>query len=265
MDLGLRETVEGACRKTCLHEDHGLDVSLTAYEPGLRMLPHEHENHQVSYLLAGEMLEEVGAEEKDICTLSRGVKPAGCRHHVRMGPNGALILSVNFHDSAFEAPVPDLFWGWNAFNASPSGTAHDGSLLGLLRCGDQTLRSELAWDLVSVVDNDTANDNEPVQPWLKQVRERINDEPEGADLVSAAKGAGVHPVHLSRSFKKAFGIPPSLYRARVRMACGVQEILKGASLADASFTAGFADQSHFTRTLTREMGLSPKRLQKIFT
>ncbi len=256
--------LDTASRRVSVYNSPSLDVVLTAYEPDLRMLAHEHATHQVSYLLAGELQEEVDSHEQDIYTSARGVKPAGCRHEDLIGPNGALILSIDFDDDTFHAEPLELSWGWHSRTSCGGKGATDTSLLNLLMCGDQTLKSDFAWDLVSASEGESVSRLAPVRPWLRQVREMLSEEPEMCDLASAANDAGVHPVHLSRAFKKTYGLPPSLYRAQVRMACGVREILDGASLADASLSAGFADQSHFTRTLRREMGLSPKRLQRLF-
>jgi AraC-like DNA-binding protein len=52
------------------------------------------------------------------------------------------------------------------------------------------------------------------------------------------------------------GISEYVHRLRVRTACE-QMLTPEASLADLSFSAGFADQSHFTRSFRRITGMTP--------
>ena len=73
-----------------------------------------------------------------------------------------------------------------------------------------------------------------------------------------AREAGVHPVHLSRVFRRITGkgIGEYVHRLRIREACE-RMIKPEASLADISCDLGFADQSHFTRTFHTITGTSP--------
>ena len=73
-----------------------------------------------------------------------------------------------------------------------------------------------------------------------------------------AREAGVHPVHLSRVFRRITGkgVGEYVHRLRIREACE-RMIKPGASLAEISCDLGFADQSHFTRTFHSITGTSP--------
>ena len=42
-----------------------------------------------------------------------------------------------------------------------------------------------------------------------------------------------------------------------------QSLAKGASLADAAYDAGFADQAHFTRILRDTIGVTPGQTQNM--
>lgn len=72
-----------------------------------------------------------------------------------------------------------------------------------------------------------------------------------------AREAGVSRVYLSRAFERQFGVPPHVYLNAVRLANARQLLLSGMSLATVAVTAGFADQSHFTRRFKGSVGLSP--------
>jgi len=68
---------------------------------------------------------------------------------------------------------------------------------------------------------------------------------------------GLSRVHLTRAFSKAFGVPPHIYLNMVRLRRAQNALLSGHSLADAAISAGFADQSHFSRRFKGSIGLAP--------
>ena len=73
-----------------------------------------------------------------------------------------------------------------------------------------------------------------------------------------AEECGLSPRHFARAFRQSTGVPPHrwLMRHRVQRA---KELLRrqALSLADIALRCGFADQSHFTRVFSREVGFSP--------
>lgn len=95
--------------------------------------------------------------------------------------------------------------------------------------------------------------------WLSRVesllRERFR---ESLSLDDLASEAGVHPAHLSRTFRRFHGRTPGEYvqELRVRAVCqGLAD--RDRSLADLAFEAGFADQSHCTRVFKSLTGTTP--------
>lgn len=95
--------------------------------------------------------------------------------------------------------------------------------------------------------------------WLVQVRDRLHDEyvspPAAAEL---AAQAGVHRVHLVRSFRRFFGLPPAEYVRRLRVrAASTRLALTPAGIASIALESGFADQSHLGRRFRRETGFTP--------
>ncbi|WP_370198028.1 AraC family transcriptional regulator [Roseibium sp.] len=62
---------------------------------------------------------------------------------------------------------------------------------------------------------------------------------------------------LSRQFRKVFGTSPHRYLVMRRLEKAKTELRQGASLADAAFASGFADQSHLTRHFKRTFGMTP--------
>ena len=83
-------------------------------------------------------------------------------------------------------------------------------------------------------------------------------------LPSAARAAGVHPVHLSRSFRRFHGctLTTWLRRERVLRAC---ELIRSsdASLTRIAFSVGFTEQSHFCRSFRHVTGMTPRAYRSI--
>jgi AraC family transcriptional regulator len=103
-----------------------------------------------------------------------------------------------------------------------------------------------------------------VKPWLRDVHELVHDRaPERFSLGELAEWAGVHPVHLARSFKRAYGWTVCEYGRAVRLDWAAKELLGDAPIARLAIDAGFADQSHFTRAFRRHTGLTPGRYREL--
>ncbi|WP_328297386.1 AraC family transcriptional regulator [Streptomyces sp. NBC_00435] len=81
----------------------------------------------------------------------------------------------------------------------------------------------------------------------------------GVSLEEAAGLLQAHPAHLVRAFSGTFGIAPHQYVLSRRVALARRLLLDGHPAAEAALTAGFYDQSHFTRHFKRIVGTTPGR------
>lgn len=100
--------------------------------------------------------------------------------------------------------------------------------------------------------------------WLLRVRDRLHDEctaPPG--LGSLAAEAGVHPGHLTRSFRRTFGCTPGEYLRACRIERAARLVRDTQEpLAAIAARCGFSDQSHLTRALRRHAGVTPGRARR---
>ena len=101
--------------------------------------------------------------------------------------------------------------------------------------------------------------------WLGHVCELLHNRfAERLSLVEVAAAAGVSADHLTRSFCAHNGCTVGEYvrRLRVEFACR-QLTISELSLVEIALDAGFTDQSHFTKTFQRLMGVTPKVFRKL--
>jgi len=81
---------------------------------------------------------------------------------------------------------------------------------------------------------------------------------EHISLDDMANQAGISRFHFARQFRLSTGVSPMEYLRQMRIERS-KSILQSreATIAEVAATLGFSDQSHFTRTFGRLVGVSP--------
>lgn len=100
--------------------------------------------------------------------------------------------------------------------------------------------------------------------WLHRTRERLHDEfVRPPSLTLLAEAAGVHRVHLARTFREHFDCTIGEYvrQRRLDLACH-QLAMSDAPLSEVALSVGFADQSHLTSTFKRVLGMPPGEFRR---
>jgi AraC family transcriptional regulator len=102
--------------------------------------------------------------------------------------------------------------------------------------------------------------------WLRLAYELIHDRcAEAVTVGEIAKTVGVHPFHLTRTFRKFFHCSPGEYLRRCRLRTA-SELLRHSqtSLAEIALQCGFSDQSQFTKSFKRNSGMTPGEFRRLF-
>jgi AraC family transcriptional regulator len=134
--------------------------------------------------------------------------------------------------------------------------------LGVWGCDSASVANGLVLDLAASMQR---SDPSALAPgWLRLAREYLNDTCCAPfELNSLAAEAGVHPVHLTRAFRRQFGATPGEYhRARRLQRCAHLLVQTGLPLVEVALTCGFADQAHFTHRFTAAYGVSPAAFRR---
>jgi AraC family transcriptional regulator len=238
-----------------------------------RKLPeHAHELPFFAVLLEGDYGERYGRQHKQFGPFTLAFRPAGVPHQDEIGPRGVRFFEIEIRPS-WQRQIEDCCGSLHA----PHDECGGGELLwlamklfratrGTQAICDLSLESLLA-ELVAAVGSMPRESAKDAPQWLGRVVDKLSSEYcERLTLDELAREAGVHPVHLSRVFRRCEreGIGQYVHRLRVRAAC-VQMLAPRKSLAEISLDTGFADQSHFTRAFRRITGMSPGVFRQLVT
>lgn len=233
--------------------------------PVPRKLPeHSHELPFFGLLLNGYYGERYGREQKQFAPLSLMFRPAGIPHQDEIAPGGLRFFHLELHAT------------WKTRLAECSGDlsrakedAQGGPMFWLaMRLFRESLAAEsvdefsvtaLLAELVGQAARLVAEEKKEAPAWLGRVLAKLREEHcRTLTLEELSTEAGVHPVHLSRVFRRfqREGIAEYTHRLRARTAA---TLLRNPEtpLAEIGFACGFADQSHFTRSFRRITGHTP--------
>ncbi|MBV9718486.1 MAG: helix-turn-helix transcriptional regulator [Candidatus Eremiobacteraeota bacterium] len=97
-----------------------------------------------------------------------------------------------------------------------------------------------------------------IPEWLNGARRiATNDRETNHSVISIAREVGIHPTHLSRSYRAFFGksILQDLRDSRVAHAKNL--MFSGMPASQAAAQAGFADQSHMIKVFRTALGMTP--------
>lgn len=223
-------------------------LSLREFNNDAHLPPHVHADSFVTVIAEGRLLEESCGKARECAAQSLIVHAPGERHANRFAGRRTRCLRVQ--GVAFER---------TELLASPCASAIASKLLREFRAPDELspMVVEAAMLELFVITARQATDTRPPR-WLLQVAGEVDDRfQEPLTLAGLAQSAGVHPGHLARAFRKHTGVTLG-ERLRARRVAYARERLASAdALQSIAADAGFADQSHFTRTFRRAMGMTP--------
>ncbi len=233
-----------------MNQTMGLEAALVRYAGGAVLEAHAHGSGSVSVVLAGTIEETVGRTTECGQVGSIVAKPPEIEHSNRVGPSGAILLAIR-GGAADEVAARGWRWGRSG------GAAAAGLEVARHLKAGAALHSDQLLDLLGFAYEARPASEATRRPaWLNAIRARLDHDP--LAVTELAELADVHPVYLTRAFRKRFGCSIREYRRRQRVRRAA-DLLAGSTLPIVEIAArlDYFDQSHLCRDFKAELALSP--------
>ena len=239
-------------------------VTETAFGRGEEVPWHTHENPYISFLLAGAYAERTLTSEHLFSMGTVIWHSPGEAHSDRFSTDGGHLLNLEF-GGAWLQKLPAGLTSAERPTFSRGGLPYSLGLR-LHRCLNTGFEAaeDLALELLSLYA--CAGEGLPQPEWLRHVLELVYEERDHRlTLAGAAAAVGVHPVHVSRTFRRLLGCTFSQYVGHVRLRRAF-DLLHGSaeSLVDVAVESGFADHAHMCRSFKRSTGITPSAYRTRF-
>ena len=250
-------------------ESGGIVLTEVAHACGRKLPRHTHESAYFGLLLAGSYSEKCSHRAADYDPFTMGFHPPALTHSDEVGRCGSRMFCVELRDSYLSRVGQFL----TAPRFVPDLCASQVTWLGLRLYRsfvNETLSSlelqEICADMLQHVSTSHVLAERARPAWLNRALELLHESYlESLTLEEIAAQVGVHPIHLSRVFRKYHECTMAEYmnRLRVQFVC---RVLSGgwADLATAASDAGFADQSHLGRVFKYCTGQTPGKFRSFF-
>jgi len=247
-------------------EVNGFTLSELRFPESYLQAPFEPELPYLAVVLEGALVKSFPRRALGLGRSNAVAIPVGATHGARFGSDGARILIVRPRSAS--DPVAGCFervaelrgreLTWLAWR-----------LAGELRASDAAapLAAEgFALELLAATTREARIERSPGRPpaWLRSAEELLRARlADRIGLGELAEVVGVHPTYLARAFRAHYGLSVGEYGRRLRLAWAAAELARGEKpLAEIATSAGFADQSHFTRVFRRHIGTTPARYRE---
>ncbi|HUP00555.1 MAG TPA: AraC family transcriptional regulator [Gemmatimonadota bacterium] len=257
---------DGAPRFHALDVD-GFRVTEAWFPAGLFLPPHVHERAVFAIFLDGGMDVSFSAAARSFsCAPSTVlIEPPGVRHTQRFGNSDAhlVVVGPDPERKDLTRPCRPLV---DEISVFPHGVIATMArrIVRELKSADPVAPlaiEAIVLEMLAAAARLDERERRPAPPadFLRLAQEVIHDRfRERLRIADIATESGVHPVRLARTFRARFHISIGEYIRRLRLEWAAERLLHpDENISGVALSAGFSDQSHFTRAFKRHTGVTP--------
>jgi AraC family transcriptional regulator len=248
-----------------------LRLQKTAYAVNYKSPAHSHENARFVFVLRGKFTEEYECKRRECQSLTMIVRPPLEKHSENYHGKGIVCLSVDVEPQWLE---PLRQYNVNLDRSADFRSRNLSALI--VKLSDEFAASDAASSLaidallleiaveVSRQEKKFAATSK-VPRWLGDARDFIHAKYiSNLTISEIASAANIHPVHLSRMFRRYHGCTIAEYIRRLRVeAASLALAESNETLAEIAVASGFSDQSHFSNLFKRLMNVTPAEYREI--
>ena len=243
-------------------------LSEVVHQPDLKVREHYHELAYFSFVLEGSYSEKFAGKAYLHQPLSVLWRREGILHKEDLiGAGGAHFLTIEIQPKTLEnlsqlAKVPDDFCGRDIPLVQLACRLYQ-ELKNWQICSDLVAEG-ITLEMLALSARKQIYPEKHPPKWLLRVVEKLNDEFTGNfSTEELAREANVHPVHMARVFRQFYHETIGEYVQKLRINFASRLLLdKEIPLIKIAYSAGFSDQSHFTRVFKRCVGITPGAFRK---
>jgi AraC family transcriptional regulator len=251
------------------HELNGLILTEFVQPPSLTVTKHAHECATILFTLEGFAADRIAGHVWECQPASLLIRPAGAPHSHHYGRVGAHCLVIEVKPSRLAAirsfsSVLDSVGHFNDVRLAGLGLRIYTELHIMDSASELAIEGLVLEMMAQAVRQTRETITSGAQPfWLNIAQDLIHENyTQHLSLSEIAGVVGVHPAHLAEVFRKNFGLTIGQYIRRLRLDHATREVLlSDKPLAEISATAGFYDQSHFTKIFKRHTGMAPAKMR----
>jgi AraC-like DNA-binding protein len=238
-------------------------LTATAYAPHLRLTQHAHASAFILFVQRGSFLEQHGSRAEHYDRFSCIFRPRLDEHANDFDDCGALLLAVDVSARWLDRLREAGFDGERTGIRSPFVQQFADRVEAELKAPDELSETVVEALVIEVLAHAWRRSRRTIcsrkSVWLERARRLIENEfASSLSLGGVASAVGVHPVHLAREFRAAYGCTVGEYLRNVRVSFAREQLaMTGEALSEIALLAGFADQSQLTKCFKRVTGQTP--------
>lgn len=241
------------------------------FPPGEVLHAHTHERGIFAAMIEGSFDTSIGGKRLDCSAGTVWSEPAEERHANYIGTKGARALVVQLDPRQAELMLPFDIVSRDVMHLRHADiTTAARRLLTELDSADHftalVAESVVVEMIVGVarIEDTRRRQHGPPPPWLVRARDILHASPkEGLQLAELATMVGEPPWRLARAFRRHFRTSIGAYARSLRLNWALAQLAEtAAAISEIAHSAGYADQSHFTRACSATMGIGPGEYRK---
>ena len=251
------------------HDVSGFSVaSIVPDDIWMKGVKHDHQATHMIFVLQGHYVMSAGGQEAILPPRSLIFVPAGTIHANHPRSFSTRILTASISESQYEwaqecVDLPEAESSFRNVHVAMLGTRLATECARWCDASPLTAAG-LCLELLAAAAKVTVTEERRPPRWLRAAKELLHDRCcEAVTIADVSEVAGVHPVHLTRTFRRFFHCTPGDYlrKCKIERAAALLRCTHS-TIAEVASESGFSDQSHLSKAFRQALGVTPGEFRK---